>query len=155
MMGNNPSMADALHALQERGVATASDLLDYGTPDQIIAACRRFDTEPGAKTPGLLAHWIRNREFDTRPAAPQISKGAQLRERFNDYAARYPEGATTEPHARLQARRWPDDTPCTGDMIVTETIYPVLAAECDVCGFEAGYPVKSLHVLGPPTFEVF
>ena len=35
-----------------------------------------------------------------------------MRARFDEYAARYPEGSIAEPHSDLQARRWPDDERC-------------------------------------------
>ena len=83
---------------------------------------------------------------------PSQSKGAILRARFDQYAERFPVGETAEPHARLQAAplapgRRP--LPRPHDRGPTETTYPILTAECDVCQFEAAYPIRALHVLGP------
>ena len=70
-----------------------------------------------------------------------------MRARFDVYADRYPEGATAEPHARLQARRYPEDDACPGSLVVIETTYPLITVECDVCAYTAAYPARSLHVL--------
>jgi len=145
--GNDqPAAIDAVRALRSRGIGNAEELLEYGTPDELLAACRRWDGRQGVG-PGLLASWIRNREFVDEPTAPQ-SKAAQMRARFEEYAARFPEGAVAEPHARLQARRRYDDDPCPGSLIVIETTYPLIAVECDACDYAAAYSARSLHVLG-------
>jgi hypothetical protein len=137
---------DAVRALRSRGIGNAEDLLEYGTPDEILAACRRWDSREGVG-PGLLARWIRDREFVEEPAAPQ-SKAVIMRARFDEYAARFPVGAVAERHADLQARRWPEDDPCPGDMVVIETTYPLVSMECDQCGFVAALGPRQLHVLG-------
>ena len=76
-----------------------------------------------------------------------------MRARFDEYAARFPEGAVAEPHARLQARQYRDDTPCAGSLIVIETTYPLISVECDACDYTAAYPARSLHVLDGQTNE--
>jgi hypothetical protein len=135
--------AGVVRALKARGVNDPEDLLECGTPDQILAACHRWDRQHNVR-PALLVFWIRNGQFaDPAPAAGP-SRSAILRARFDDYAARFPAGATVEPHAQLQARRWPDDPPCPGRMIVYESIYPNITVECDRCGFVAAYPVRAL-----------
>jgi hypothetical protein len=138
---------EAVKALRARGVNNPEDMLEHATPEQILAACHRWDGQRGVN-PGLLVHWIRAGEFGEPAATPPPSKGEQMRARFDEYAARFPEGAVAEPHARLQARRWPEDDPCPGDLIVIETTYPLISTECDRCDFVAAYPLRSLHVLG-------
>ena len=158
---NETTIADALRALRARGVNTAEEVLELASPEQILTACRRWDTETDV-SPGLLVHWIRNGQFETPPAAGTTakSKGAVLRERFAEYAARFPEGSTVETHHALLERRWPDDVAravenghpiCDGSMVVTSATYPVLAMECDACGFEAGVTPRQLHVLPAAT----
>lgn len=147
--------SDAVRALAARGVDTAADLLECATPDEILAACRRWDGRKGVG-PGLLAKWIRSGDFTDPAPQPAVSKGAQLRARFDEYARRYPVGAITESHRDLIARRWPDDLeqlkqagaePCAGSMVVFAADYPVLEIECDVCGFVVGMPPRALPVL--------
>ena len=146
--GNDTTAIEAVTALRARGVDTAEDLLEHATPAQILAACHRWDGRQGVG-PGLLVRWIRNGEFTEPQAAPPPGKGAQLRARFDEYANRYPEGAIAEPHARLQARRYPDENdPCPGLLVVIETTYPLISVECDQCDYTAAYPARSLHVLG-------
>ena len=63
--------------------------------------------------------------------------------RFEMYAARYPVGTVIEPHRVLDARRWPEwapDPPCPGQMVVADTNWPVVALQCDKCGFETRSP---------------
>jgi hypothetical protein len=154
----DPDTMDAVHALRSRGIDNGEELLAYGTPAEILAACRRWDGRPGVG-PGLLARWIRSQQFpEPEPTpAPAANKRAELRARFEAYARRFPPGSIAEPHRRLIERRWPDDVEralelgqdlCDGDMIVADAIYPQLIAECDRCDFEAAYPVRGLHVLG-------
>lgn len=152
---NDPTPVDALNALRARGVNSAEELLAHATPAQILAACHRWDGEQGVGA-GLLVRWIRDGQFDEPAAAPTKSKGAQLRERFDEYARRFPPGAIVETHADMLARRWPDDLAraaelgqdiCAGQIVVVNTSYPVLELECDACGFSAGLPVRALHVL--------
>jgi hypothetical protein len=151
--GNTPTPADALRALTARGVNGAHDLLELGTPEEILAACHRWDSEKNVR-PGLLVRWIRDGKFEGEEEAPAPSKGQQLRARFEEYAARFPEGTAVETHAQLIERRWPDEFAlggaCIGDMVVIEATYPLLSMECDACGFVAALPVKALHILGAP-----
>jgi hypothetical protein len=135
----------AVDALRERGVDNGEELLAYGNPDQILAACRRWDKREGVG-PGLLASFIRNQDFpeEPKPSAPKLD---DRHDRFAIYAERYPEGSIAEPHARLQERRWPEDERCGGDMIVVDAIYPLITVVCDRCDFEAAYPLRSLGVL--------
>lgn len=144
--GNDTTAIEAVTALRARGVDTAEDLLEHATPAQILAACHRWDGRQGVG-PGLLVRWIRQGQFAEPEPAGAPSKGELMRARFDVYADRYPEGATTEMHAELQARRYPEDDPCPGDLIVIETTYPLITVECDECGYEAAYPAHSLHVL--------
>jgi hypothetical protein len=140
--------AEAVRALRARGIDEAEKLLVFGTPAEILAACYRWDKRKGVG-PGLLAKWIRDREFDD-PEPIVEGKQAQLAARFDDYARRLPVGARAEPHARLNSRRYPDDPndPCIGDLIVIESAYPVLTLECNMCGFITAYTPRSLHLLG-------
>lgn len=145
--GNGTTPMEAVKALRARGVDTAEDLLEHATPEQILTACHRWDGRQGVG-PGLLVSWIRAGQFEEPAPAGAPSKGEQRRARFDEYAARFPEGAVAEPHARLQARRWPEDDPCPGSMIVVDAIYPLLTMECDQCGFTAALSTRHLHVLG-------
>lgn len=151
--GNDPRPIEAVKALRDRGVSTAEDMLEHATPEQILTACHRWDAHRGTKQPGLLVHWIRQGQFDEPAAAGAPSKASMMRARFDEYAARFPEGSVAEPHARLQARRWPQDERCAGSMIVVDAIYPLLAMECDECGFLAALPAQSLHILDGQTNE--
>lgn len=154
-MTDPASPADAVQALRSRGVDNGEDLLAYGTPDQIFAACHRWDSRQGVG-PGLLARWIRDGAYDEPAPTPARSKAAQGRARFDEYARRFPPGAIVETHAQLLARRWPEDLGrardlrqgvCAGSIVVAGASYPVLELECDACGFFSGLPVRSLHVL--------
>ena len=151
--GNPPTPADALRALTARGVNGAHDLLELGTPEEILSACHRWDGEKNVR-PGLLVRWIRDGKFEGEEEAPAPSKGAQLRARFEEYAARFPEGEAVELHASLIQRRWPDEYAqgdvCAGEMIVIEVTYPLLSMECNACGFVAALPARHLHILGAP-----
>lgn len=152
---------EAVQALCARGVSPvlAEELQGLGTPDQILAACRRWDDDEGVGA-GALVYRIRAGDFaepEPEPAPAPTNKAAQLRARSDAYARRFPVGAIAEPHRRMIERRWPDDIAralelghdvCDGDMIVVEAIYPLLTVECDRCDFEAAYPVRGLNVLG-------
>jgi hypothetical protein len=155
---NEPEPIEAVHALRARGIDNAEELLQYGTPAQILTACRRWDGRRGVG-PGLLAGWVRTGQFAEPEPQPKQSRDAILRARFDDYAHRFPAGSTVEPHAQLQARRWPDDEPCPGRMVVYESLYPNITVECDRCGFVAAYPVRSLAAVWAnyhqPPEEVF
>ena len=145
---------EAVKALRARGVDKAEALLELATPEEILRACQKFDRREGVG-PGALYNWIRNGEFDDPAPAAAKTKSAIMRERFDEYARRYPEGAVAEAHATLIMRRWPDevdDGVCAGDMIVVSASYPVLEMECDACGFVAALTPRALHVLTrPPT----
>lgn len=140
--------SDVVHALRERGVDNGEELLQFGTPEQILAACRRWDARQNVG-PGLLARWIRDQEFPEE-GAPVVDKRAQLEARFADYAARYPEGSITEPHARLQTRKGYHEDACPGNLVVFDVLDLVIMAECDACGEEWSYTARTLHLLGPP-----
>lgn len=152
--GNDPTApVEAVRALRARGVDQAEDMLQHGTPEQILAACHRWDARKGVG-PGLLVRWIRAGEFEDPPSAPPISKAQQQRDRFEQYTRRFPIGIVVEPHATLIARRWPGDLEygdaCAGDMVVIEALFPLLSMECDRCGFVAAVGVRDLHLFGPP-----
>jgi hypothetical protein len=141
---------DAVRALRARGVNSPEVLLEFGTPDEILGACHRWDQQKGVSS-GLLVKWIRDRNFVQEPKAV-VSQAARNHALFQEYAARFPEGAVAETHATLIARRYPDeldDDVCAGNMIVFQALEPNLAIECEACGFVTGIPVRSLHVLGP------
>lgn len=151
---DNDSIIEAVQALRTRGVNHPEQLLELAEPEQILAACRRWDTQTGV-TPGLLVTWIRAGEFtapEPEPTAP--TKSQQLRATHAAYARRYPVGTVVETHRRLVERKWPADLerddPCPGDMVVWHATYPLLVMRCDECGFEAGLPVHEFHrTLGP------
>ena len=142
MKGNDQTTTvtpdQAIAALHARGVDQTGPLLEQATPDQILLACHRWDARTGVG-PGLLVNWIRTGQFlEPEPEAPP-TPSQQLRAKFDRYAQRYPIGFVVEPHRVLDARRWPEwgnDPPCPGHMTVTATKYPVLALQCDKCGFE-------------------
>ena len=52
----------AVAALRARGVNTAEAMLEHATPEQILLACHRWDSQQGVG-PGLLANWIRTGQF--------------------------------------------------------------------------------------------
>ena len=145
----NDQIAAAVAALRTRGVNTAEGLLEHATPEQILTACHRWDSQTGVG-PGLLAQWIRTGQFlEPEPEAPPTPR-EQLQAKFERYAARYPVGTIIEPHRVLDARRWPEwanDPPCTGNMVVVDTNYPVLALQCDQCRFETGISPRPLQLL--------
>jgi hypothetical protein len=147
-MNDEPRPADAARALRARGIDDAESFLDCGTPEQILAACHRWDRLTGVGK-GLLVKWLRNGEFH-EPTVVKASKAAVHQARFDEYAQRFPVGSIAEPHDRLQQRRWPDDQRCPGQMIVVDHAGLTIVAECDACQFEAAYPVRALHVLGGP-----
>ena len=140
---------EVVAALRARGIDSPEQLLQYGTADQILAACQRWDARENVR-PGLLVRWIRDQDFPD-PEPPQ-SRAAQLRARFDEFVRRHPDGASVEWHADLIRRRWPQDLeheePCPGEMLVEDAIYPVVTMRCDVCGFEAGVGPRDLHLLG-------
>jgi hypothetical protein len=147
--GNGPTRADAVRALHERGVDNANDLAEEFDAAEIVAACERWDRDGGGHV-GRLVWRIRNGKFNDRPAA--AGRDAQRRALFNGYAERYRVGMMAESHHDLIARRYPEELAgyCVGAMIVTDTIYPVISAKCTDCGFETGYPLRTLHVLRTP-----
>jgi hypothetical protein len=149
-MADEPAPMDAVHALRDRGVDNPEDLLAFGTPAQILAACRVYDGRPGAR-PGLLVSWIRSQRFpEPATPAPTVRKVEELRARFAAYARRFPIGQDAISHRALDDRLRPENADdCAGDMVVVDDGYPVLVLECDACGFENGIPVRGLHILGP------
>lgn len=136
---------DAIRALRGCGITDPARLLEHATPDVIVATCNWWQKQSGVRT-GLLVQRLRAGGIDTAPA-PEFSRQQQNQLRFQEYADRWPEGSTIEPHARLQARRYPEDDPCPGQLVVFEALYPSLIAECDACGFEVGYPLRALNTI--------
>jgi hypothetical protein len=142
---------DAVSALRARGIDNAEELLAFGTPEEILAACRRWDARP-AVGPGLLARWIRDQDFSEPEPTPAPSKTAGLRTLFADIARRYPVGTVLETHAELIERRWPQDADraeeageplCPGWMVVIAATWPLLESECDACRFLVGIPAAA------------
>jgi hypothetical protein len=157
-MQDETTPADVVRALRARGVDDPEMLLECGSPDEILAACRRWDRRKGVGK-GLLVKWIREGQFDEPEPQPKQSRDAILRARFDDYARRLPAGSSVEPHAQLQARRREDQDSCDGRMVVYESIYPNVTVECDRCGFVAAYPIRMLAAVWAnyhqPPEEVF
>jgi hypothetical protein len=141
---------EAVRALRSRGVDDAESLLEYGTPEDIVATCHWWDSQRKGK--GLLVWKIKHggvKEEEERQAAK--TTGERLRALCAEYTAGLAIGAAVETHANLNARRWPDDADgravCDGRMVITEMAYPVLAVECDRCGFTAAVPIRAMPVL--------
>jgi hypothetical protein len=159
MNADETTPADVVRALKTRGVNDPEELLECGTPAQIIAACHRWDRQHNVR-PALLVFWIRNHQFEDPGPSSGPSRGEILRARFDEYARRFPVESAIEPHAQLQARCWSDDPDrCPGSMVVIETTYPLISVECDRCGFVAAYPVRSLAAVWvnyhQPSEEIF
>lgn len=141
---------DAVRALRERGVNSPEALLEHGTPEQILAACHRWDKQQGVSA-GLLVKWIRDGNYTEPDEKPAQSKGAILRARFDEYVRHHPQGSIAEPHATLIARRWPNELDfdtCNGNMIITAADYPIIEMDCDKCGFAVGASARQLHLIG-------
>ena len=153
MKGNDQTTTvtpdQAIAALHARGVDQTGPLLEQATPDQILLACHQWDARTGVG-PGLLVNWIRTGQFLEPEPEPPPTPSQQLRAKFDRYAARFPVGTIIEPHRTLDARRWPEwapEPPCTGNMVVVDTNYPVLALQCDQCRFETGISPRHLQLL--------
>jgi hypothetical protein len=147
--------ATALREMRARGIDNASELLEYADPDKIIGACHWWDARKSRNNvgPGLLAQKIRAGGLDDQETAEfGVRRHGQLRrERFAEFAQRFPIGSVVDSHEEMQARLWADDEgDCDGDMLVTEISYPVLALECDCCGLTVGVPLRSLFAIGRP-----
>ena len=141
---------DAVRALRERGVDQAEEMLELATPEQILMVCARADRR-GNIGPGLIVKWIRERQFEDE--VPVVDHAAQLRARFDDYAKRFPEGSVAEPHARLQGRKG-YRVDCPGRLLVVDIPEGAIVAECDICGEEWSYTVRTLYLLGAPALTV-
>lgn len=147
----------ARNALRDRGVTDPEQLLQHATPARILAACRRWDAQraDGRKlSPGWLAKVVRNGGIDEEKADQSVvDKRAALHHRFEQLTRQFPPGTATESHARLLARRWPDENACGGLMVVVARDFPALTVRCDVCGSETSYPLRALAGLEKPTEE--
>ena len=145
---------DALDALTERGVHHPEQLADCGTPDEIIAACHRWDRQDGVTT-GLLVKWIRDGDFPPpEPANPY----RRLKTRFEDYARKYPAGTVVES-SHYRPTRVPDSKPdapiwdrvrhveCDGTVRITSASFPTILCECDKCRYECAIPARLVHAL--------
>jgi hypothetical protein len=135
---------DAIRALRDRGVNQPEQLLEHGTPEQILAACDRWDRQPNV-SPGLLVKWIRDGQFAEQ--ATKANTAEERRATFASYARRYSAGETIELHATLQARRSYDDEPCPGELVVVDLVGQQLAARCEDCGYEVAYTARSLRAI--------
>ena len=68
------TVIDAVRALRARGIDNAEDMLEHGTPPELLAACHRWDQRKNVG-PGVLVAMIRAGEFrdptpPTRPPPP-------------------------------------------------------------------------------------
>ncbi|MCI4360651.1 MAG: hypothetical protein L3J91_03025 [Thermoplasmata archaeon] len=146
---NNDKTLGALHALRDRGVDKAEELLELATPEQVAAVCRRWDSRSGVG-PGLLAHWIRAGDFYEPEPEAKRSQDEIYRAKFDETLARLPVDGAVEAHRDLELRLWRTEIDCDGMMIVAESTYPHLALVCDECGFEAAIPVRFVHLIPDP-----
>lgn len=133
----------ALKELRACGVDEPEQLLGHASPERIVATCEWWRTRSNVTT-GLLVSRIRKGGVEVVAVEPPSSVRKRQQEEFDRFAARFPDGAMIEPHARLQARRWPKDDLCSGRMAVFEALFPSLLTDCDACGFEAAYPLRVL-----------
>lgn len=150
-MTSSTSTAQAIIEMRQRGIDDAESLVSSTSPDRIIQTCQWWDGLSGV-TKGLLVKKIREGGVDVEPAPS--SKRARLRERFDEFASNYSVGDIPESHAKLQARQHPEDDRCAGMMvIVDQPTWPFVNVQCDLCGFQAAYPARSLSILpaSPPT----
>lgn len=53
-------------------------------------------------------------------------------------------------HGEYQQRRYPDDQPCNGSLLIVDREGPTWTVECDKCGFAAGLPARDAD----PRFRV-
>lgn len=143
------SSQQAIDALAARGIDNGEQLLQFGTPQQILAACHRWDSRENVGA-GLLARWIRDQEFAAEPP-PAPDRQEQQRAIFAEYVQQYPPATAAQLHGELLARAWPEHFNrqgiCPGQMIVIETQFPLLTLECDRCGFTAALTPRSLAAL--------
>lgn len=142
----------AVRAMRDRGITNPDGLLQYASPEDILGACEWWDRQTGVRT-GLLVTKIRDGGINPDELPPSLEdrrreRARELRDRFDRISANYAEGAVTETHAAMQQRQWPDDPHrCDGRMTVTENTYPHITVRCDVCAFDAAYPLSQLGVL--------
>jgi hypothetical protein len=137
---------EAIRALQMRGVTNAARLLEYATPDVIVATCKAWDGRKSA-TSGLLVKMIKDGDLQDMPQEVE-SKADVLRRQFDQIQQRYGFGSVIEPHSELQARKDWGDEPCHGRLVVDELQFPFVTAVCDECGFEINYGLKSFAGAG-------
>lgn len=142
---------DAVKAMRARGIDNPEELLQYATLEAIRGACQWWDGKPGVGA-GLLAKKIREGGIDPEPRPAPGSVEERQRATHADSARRFPVGSV-EPHARLQQRRWPDDEPCPGSMIVVTHDCPSWILECNRCGFEVGLSLRAMAIVLPRRLE--
>lgn len=145
---NGDRTLEAVRALRDRGIDGAEDLLEYGTPEQILAVCRRWDSREGVGR-GLLVSWIREGKFEPEPETKR-DQDEIFRARFDETLARLPVDSAIEAHRDLELRLWHTEIECAGTMIVVDSLYPNLTLICDECGFEAAIPVRFVHLIPDP-----
>ena len=146
------TVEEAIAELVNLGVTGSIDIGTMYDPDLILGWCRwaKERREHGQQVgTGLIVRNIRGGE---RPPlqgpSDRTPKVDQLREKFGRYARRLPVGGVVESHQRLHSRRWPDDElDCGGALRAFDVKFPVVAVECDKCGFTAAYTARSLPAI--------
>ena len=145
----NGEHLDAVRALRARGVDQAEPLLEHGTPDEILSACRRFDARQGRVGPGWLVTEIRAGHYTDPEPENEPSVSDRLKAQFIEHQARLPVDTVIERHTDLEARLWQRTETCPGLMRVGPSSYPILWLVCSICQFEVGVPVRQLQHVQP------
>ena len=151
-MTDETTPTEAIGLMRSRGIDDPESLLSYAEPDAIARTCQWWDSLKGVGK-GLLVSRIRSGGIppDVTPSPPPEDKATALRRRFDELTSQFPVGSVAETHASMQARRWPgEDDHCPGRLVVLEASFPSLVAECDVCEFNAAYPLRALAGLPMP-----
>lgn len=134
---------------------------------------RRRNNQPVGT--GLLVSSIRRGGPPPQPGvatarASAERRHAEFRQRFRAKVLPFPPGSVCETHAAAERRRrqsramaalddiFPEDRDpselppveidlCDGELIVTDRSGMVLAAQCDTCGEQIGYPLRAITLL--------